>query len=311
MRRAAALGCVCAGLASLAGTAAFAQASPQSLSPASKSEARPGKPVIGSLAPADTAPMAFGTLPYAATPQSQSLSIDSLSPALQAISEAQRTPTGFYADVGAQAGAATRRARHSGATVRVLPSLGIGYGDAFSADTNNGAWLKAGNLGSFGFGPALTLDRHISASKRGNSRITDVFGSAKAGAFLNYQQNGAEWGRLTVSSGTPILGSEPGLDIKATRTFSLGDTVMVSLGPTLSFNEYKRTDLIVPQFSTTRLAATGATFQLEKELGRNLTATVTANYAILHPTPNSNAQTPGGRNRYDFGIALTRRFGGE
>jgi hypothetical protein len=311
MRRAFALGCVCAGLASLAGTPALAQASPQRPAPTGKAEARPGKPVIGSLAPSDTAPMAFGFLPYAATPQSQSLSIDSLSPALQAIGEAQGAPTGFYADIGAQVGAATRRARNSGAAVRVLPSLGIGYGDVFSADTIDGAWLRAGRIGGFGFGPAITLDRHVAASPRGNSRITDVFGSAKAGAFLNYQQNGAEWGRLTVSSGTPILGSEPGVDIKATRTFSLGDTVMVSLGPTLSFNEYKRTDLVVPQFGTTRLAATGATFQLEKELGRNLTATVTANYAILHPTPNSNAQTPGGRNRYDFGIALTRRFGGD
>ena len=310
----------------MVGTGALAQATPQSLSPSGKAEApavRPiigkpvagkpamGKPVIGSLAPADTAPMAFGILPYAATPDAQSLSIDAVSPALQAIGGAQGSPTGFYADIGAQVGAGTRRARHSGATVRALPSLGIGYGDVFSADTIDGAWLKVGSLGSFGFGPALTLDRHVSASSRSASRITDVFGSAKAGAFLNYQQNGAEWGRLTVSSGTPILGSEPGLDIKATRTFSLGDTVMVSLGPTLSFNEYKRTDLVVPQFSTTRLAATGATFQLEKDLGRNLTATVTANYAILHPAPNSNAQTPGGRNRYDFGIALTRRFGGE
>jgi hypothetical protein len=255
--------------------------------------------------------VAFGFLPYAATPQSQSLTIDGLSPALQATGEAQGAPLGFYADIGAQAGAATRRARNSGAAFRVLPSIGVGYGDVFSADTIDGAWAKVGRIGSFGFGPAVTLDRHIAASTRSNSRITDVFGSAKAGAFLNYQQNGAEWGRLTVSAGTPILGSEPGLDIKATRTFSLGDTVMVSLGPTLSFNEYKRTDLVVPQFTGTRLAATGATFQLEKDLGRNLTATVTANYAILHPTPNSNAQTPGGRNRYDFGIALTRRFGGD
>jgi hypothetical protein len=269
---------------------------------------RAAKPVIGSLAPADTAAMAFGFLPYASP---QAPGIDGLSPALQAIGGTQGSPTGFYADFGAQTGVATRRARNSAGTVRALPSLGVGYGDVFSADTVDGAWARVGKIGSFGFGPAITLDRHIAAPRLGSSRITDVFGSAKAGAFLNYQQNGAEWGRLTVSAGTPILGSEPGLDIRATRTFSLGETVMVSLGPTLSFNEYKRTDLVVPQFTGTRLAATGATLQLEKDLGRNLKATVTANYAILHPTPSGNAQTPGARNRYDFGIALTRRFGGD
>lgn len=279
--------------------------------PANITAAKARKPVSGSLSPSGPAapglnaisPGAFHALSYAATPDAQSLAPDGASGSLA-------NPTGFYADLGGQGRASSRRARNSGATLRVLPYVGIGYGDSFSADTMDGAWAKVGSLGNFGFGPAITLDRRVTVPTRTGSHITDMFGSAKAGAFLNYQQNGEEWGRITFSAGTPILGSEPGFDLKMTRTFSLGDTVMVSLGPTLSFNDYKRTDLVAPQFTGTKLAATGATFQLEKELSRNFTATLSANYALLHPAPNSSAQvTPGGRNRYDFGITLTRRFG--
>ncbi len=226
------------------------------------------------------------------------------------------SPLGFFLDGGATARTSTRRGRSSVGTFRALPYLGGGYGDSFSLDTVDGGWLKLGNVNNFGFGPALSVDRYLSIPKRGEPKITDIFGSGKVGAFINYQDGAMEWGRLTVTSGTAFLGSADGVDIRATKRFNLSDSLSVNFGPTLTFSDTRLPNVAPLNLTSGRVAATGASLQIEKELKSNLTATVTANYAVVHNTPTLQTPSgainlPVGRNRFDIGLTLSTRLFGQ
>jgi hypothetical protein len=226
------------------------------------------------------------------------------------------SPLGFFLDGGASARTSTRRGRSSVGTFRALPYLGGGHGDSFSLDTVDGGWLKLGKVNNFGFGPALSLDRYVTSPKRGEPKITDIFGSGKVGAFINYQDGAMEWGRLTVTSGTAFLGSADGVDIRATKRFSLSDTLSVNFGPTLTFSDTRLPNIAPVAVSSGRVAATGASLQIEKEVRKNLTATVTANYALVHntptlQTPSGTINLPVGRNRFDIGLTLSTRLFGQ
>ena len=86
--------------------------------------------------------------------------------------------------------------------------------------------------------------------------------------------------------------------------------------PSLSFGDPERFGALPQINNPNRLAATGAALQFEKELGRNITATVSANYALVHGQLNSNAPSfgsglPGNRNRFDIGLTLSTRLFGQ
>jgi hypothetical protein len=228
------------------------------------------------------------------------------------VKPAQQANSGFFLDAGGQLRLATRDGRNSAPNFRTLPYAGIGYGDVFALDTQEGGWLQLGRAGSFGFGPAVTFDRHLTTPLKSQSRVTDIFGAARTGAFMRYVDGQDEWGRLTVTSGILGSGSSQGFDIKATKRFGVADGLSLNFGPTLSFGDGERFGAVTPlSVNPNRLAATGAALQIEKELGRNLTATIAANYALVHTPPNSGAPLPGGRNRFDIGLTLSTRLIGQ
>lgn len=220
-------------------------------------------------------------------------------------------PAGFYLDGGGRIETSTRQFQNSAGTARALPYAAIGHGDSFSANTRDGAWLRALQFGNVGLGPALNFDRHVAVPGKGSPRITDMFGSAKVGAFLDYREAGLEWGRITVTSGAQFLGSAPGFDIRATKRFNLSEGLSLNFGPTLAFADSRDYGLRQISLNPPVMAATGALLQIEKELAANLKATLTANYAVLHPPQNAAAPLPGGRNRFDFGLTLSTRLFGQ
>lgn len=232
------------------------------------------------------------------------------------VKPASEADAGFTLDAGGQLRLATQARRNSTPNFRTLPYAGIGYGDVFSLDSQDGGWLQLGRAGGFGFGPALTLDRHLTTPARPTSQVTNIFGTARTGAFMRYVDGDDEWGRLTVTSGILGSGSSQGFDIRATKRFGLADGMSLNFGPTLSFGDPERFGALPQLNNSSRLAATGTGLQFEKELGRNVTATVSANYAMVHGSLNTGPATlingtNSSRNRFDIGLTLSTRLIGQ
>ncbi len=187
---------------------------------------------------------------------------------------------------------------------RILPYASVG-GETFALNPLAGL-TEGPPRDNFGIGASYDRSRF---EPRAALRGADAFTAGRGGAFFNYLQDGAEWGRLAVTTGIGGTGAAQGFDIRAMRRFGLADGVSLSFGPTLSFGEYERFGLAPQGNNGQRLTAAGAGFQLERELSPNLRAAFTANYSMVQPIQGSAAPlTPGQRNRLDFGVTLSTRL---
>jgi hypothetical protein len=221
----------------------------------------------------------------------------------------------FTLDSGTSAGLSFRGHSTPQLAPGLAPMIGLNYENAHLAGMVRNAWMEAGRVGAFAAGPVLAAERHIALSGRSQS-TRDQDAALRFGGFLSYAESGQEFGRLTLTTGRT-----GGLDIKATRSFKLNDTVTLDIGPTISLGSFERfgyaqaarnTDNATLAGSTVnpdraQLGAFGLATAIETRLGDRTVARMFADYARIEAqrgTPGLNA-----RNRVDVGVSLTTRIG--
>jgi hypothetical protein len=139
----------------------------------------------------------------------------------------------FTLDSGASAGLSFRSYSAPQLAPGLTPMVGLNYENAHLAGSVRGAWLEAGRVGAFAAGPVMAVERHIALSGRAQT-ARDQDAALRFGGFLSYAESGQEFGRLTLTTGRT-----GGLDIKATRSFKLNDTVSLDIGPTISLGSFR------------------------------------------------------------------------
>jgi hypothetical protein len=223
------------------------------------------------------------------------------------VKSATQAESGFFFDGAGGLNLSAPRNMPANDRFRILPYATIGS-ETFALRPLDGRFdaLKGS---AFGLGPSVGSNLFEPAAR--SSRITDSYRTGRGGAFLNYLEDGQEWGRLAITTGIGGTGAAQGFDIRAMRRFGLGDGVSLNFGPTLSFGEYERFGLAPQTANTARLTAAGAALQLERQISPNLKAALSANYTVLQPIQSGMALPASGqRNRLDFGLTLSTRLMG-
>ncbi|MGL4729052.1 MAG: hypothetical protein ACRCWO_09870 [Bosea sp. (in: a-proteobacteria)] len=220
---------------------------------------------------------------------------------------ATQAESGFFFDSAGGLNLSAPRTMPANDRFRILPYASVGS-ETFALRPLDGR-LDAIKGSAFGLGPSVGNNIFEPASR--NSRVTDSFTRGRGGAFLNYLEDGEEWGRLAVTTGIGGTGAAQGFDIRAMRRFGLADGISLNFGPTLSFGEYQRFGLAAQTGNAPVITSAGAAFQLERALSPNLKASLSANYSLVQPIQGSAAPlAPSQRNRLDFGLTLSTRLMG-
>jgi hypothetical protein len=224
----------------------------------------------------------------------------------------------FTLDQGQTAGISLRGYRLPQFAPTLRPMVGLNYENAQTASAVRGAWLEAARVGSFAMGPVVSVDRHLALTNRVPMPGFDNAQATRYGGFLAYAPAGQEMGRLSLTTGR--LG---GLDIKATRSFKLNDTVTLDIGPTISLGSFERFGYASAaasiaamgggqQYNADRaqLGAFGLATAIETRLGERTVARMFADYARIEAQRGQPAGTAlQGRDRVDFGFSLTTEIG--
>jgi hypothetical protein len=221
------------------------------------------------------------------------------------VKSAAEAESGFFFDSNGGLNLAVPRTMPDNDRFRILPYASIGS-ETFALSPLAGR-LDGIKGSAFGLGPSVGNALFEPAPR--SSRVTDSFTQGRGGAFLNYLEDGQEWGRLAVTTGIGGTGAAQGFDIRAMRRFGLGDGISLNFGPTLSFGEYERFGLAAQTGNPAKLTSAGAAFQLERALSPNLKASLSANYSVVQPIQGGAASLGSGqRNRLDFGLTLSTRL---
>jgi hypothetical protein len=221
------------------------------------------------------------------------------------VKPAGQAESGFFFDQSGGLNLSSPRSLPVTDRFRILPYASIGS-ETFALRPLDGR-LDAFNGNAFGLGPTIANTPFEPVAR--SNRVTDSFTTGRGGAFLNYLQDGQEWGRLAITTGIGGTGAAKGFDIRAMKRFGLSDGVSLNFGPTLSFGEHERFGIAPQAAGAARLTAAGATLQLDREINTNLKASLSANYSMLQPIQGSAAPlAPGQRNRLDFGLTLSTRL---
>lgn len=192
----------------------------------------------------------------------------------------------------------------------LTPIIGLNYENAQVASAVRGAWLEGARVGPVALGAVVNVDRTLALSSRQAGALADTESNLRYGGFLAYSAFGQEAGRLSVTTGR--LG---GVDIRATSSFKLNDTVSLEIGPVISLGTFERfgyrqsamgfANAISPDRA--QLSAFGLAAALETRVSDRTVARMFADYARVNGTQG----TPqlGQRDRVDFGFSLTTRIG--
>ncbi len=225
----------------------------------------------------------------------------------------------FTLDQAQTAGISLRGYRLPQFAPTLTPVIGLNYENAQTASAIRGAWLEAGRIGAFAAGPIIGIDRQLSLSSRTASRGIDTDRDLRFGGFLAYVRQGEEAGRIALTTGR--IG---GIDIKATRSFKLTDSMSLDIGPTISLGTYERFGYdqairnavaaggLAPSYNVDRaqLGAFGLATAIETRVNDRTVARMFADYARIEAQRNQ----PGigsltGRDRVDVGFSLTTKIG--
>lgn len=190
------------------------------------------------------------------------------------------------------------------------PIVGLNWENAQVASAVRGAWTEAARLGPVALGAVVNIDRQLTLATS-TGPTSDPAAAIRYGGFLAYTAQGAEVGRLSVTTGR--LG---GVDLRASRSFKLNDNVSLEIGPTISLGSFERfgyrqagsTALTSPTVSPDRaqLSAFGLGAALETRVSDRTVARMFADYARIQGVPTGQQQPP--RDRVDFGFSLTTRI---
>ncbi len=231
----------------------------------------------------------------------------------------------FTLDSGQAGGVALRGHRMPQLAPTLTPMVGLNYENAQAVGAVRGAWLEAARLGPVAFGPVLAVDRHLSLSGRDFGDRDDPDRLARFGGFMAFTDAGAEVGRLALTTGRA-----GGLDVRASKSFKLNDTVTLDIGPVISLGSFERFGYASPAMASAvpaaalaatasraplnvdraQLGAFGLATAIETRVNDRTVARMFAEYARI----DAQRSTPGvnqlqNRDRVDFGFSLTTRIG--
>ena len=246
----------------------------------------------------------------------------------------------FTLDQGTRAGISLRGLRAPQFAPDLRPMVGLNYENAQIATDVRGVWLEAGRSGPLAFGPVFSIDRHLSQAAplplnntaldragpdrggldRGGLDRGGLDRRTRIGGFLAYAPQGIEVGRLSVSTGR--MG---GFDLKATGSFKLNDRVTLDIGPVVSLGSFERfgydqaaravlaggsSSPVAINSDRAQLGAFGLTTAIETRVSERTVARMFADYARVEAQRGQPGAGPlPNRDRLDFGLSLTHRFG--